>query len=650
MATVPFHVPDVVIEMPADGTARAVTFTFPVPVDNTWTVVAAGAQIAAGNGATSIAATFPADAVGQMWALRHAGQERISGPLITRPPAAGAPGGDELTIEVDDAGTTISVDIVEVGTGPQGEPGPQGPAGPTGPAGTAGEMGATGPQGEPGVVAATGLAAYDPETQTVDVPAEPLLDLLAAGVAEAGLVGSVGLRPTGLEGWWPAYAGRAAGTVNIAVIGDSKSEQDSSFGEGRAWPYLLDRLLNGQLPDLNDQAGWRSAVAGVSLIPGMTTNPGAATLAATGARGTTLTNGQKPTVTATMDGISIVYSTDPAYGSIEVRDGVGGTLLTTLSCTGPAKSGHLWTSGALASASRTIELTSVGTSKLDAVYVHQGNRAAGVRVWNLSRGAWGSDLFAANPAAALNFVELNAADLDLVIVATGTNDGVNYDTWVRQLADALTAVWAGPTVLLIPENNGFVSGHQDLGRAIASEYGWAVIDLVAALGGVALESSPYAGLNVHQGAEGQYLYAATAAAILSGDPIGLRNRIDRIKSRTWQSGANSTTVTAGGNITVTASGVAATFGPNGMSLGGGDLAVGRVAAGQAYVGSAVSAFLGAPDGLVAHRYTQYNEASADPAAPAANNAIVYTRDNGAGKTQLCVRFATGAVQVIATQP
>lgn len=144
MATVPFHVPDVVIEMPADGTGRSVTFTFPAPVDDTWTVVAAGDQLAAGSGTTSITASFPADAVGQMWALRHGGQERISGPLITRPPAAGAPAGDELTIEVDDAGTTISVDIVEVGTGPQGDP---------------------------GVVAATGLATYDAETQTIDVTA-----------------------------------------------------------------------------------------------------------------------------------------------------------------------------------------------------------------------------------------------------------------------------------------------------------------------------------------------------------------------------------------------------------------------------------------------------------------------------------------------
>lgn len=45
-----------------------------------------------------------------------------------------------------------------------------------------------------------------------------------------------------------------------------------------------------------------------------------------------------------------------------------------------------------------------------------------------------------------------------------------------------------------------------------------------------------------------------------------------------------------------------------------------------------------------------NESSTDPVAPGANGAKVYTRDNGAGKTQLVVRFNTGAVQVIATEP
>jgi hypothetical protein len=40
----------------------------------------------------------------------------------------------------------------------------------------------------------------------------------------------------------------------------------------------------------------------------------------------------------------------------------------------------------------------------------------------------------------------------------------------------------------------------------------------------------------------------------------------------------------------------------------------------------------------------------DPTAPAANGARVYTKDNGSGKTQLCVRFTSGAVQVLSTEP
>lgn len=40
----------------------------------------------------------------------------------------------------------------------------------------------------------------------------------------------------------------------------------------------------------------------------------------------------------------------------------------------------------------------------------------------------------------------------------------------------------------------------------------------------------------------------------------------------------------------------------------------------------------------------------DPAAPVTNKARLYARDNGAGKTELVVRFATGAIQVLSTEP
>jgi hypothetical protein len=41
---------------------------------------------------------------------------------------------------------------------------------------------------------------------------------------------------------------------------------------------------------------------------------------------------------------------------------------------------------------------------------------------------------------------------------------------------------------------------------------------------------------------------------------------------------------------------------------------------------------------------------ADPAAPAANKFVWYARDNGAGKMQACIRFPSGAVQVVAEEP
>jgi len=48
-------------------------------------------------------------------------------------------------------------------------------------------------------------------------------------------------------------------------------------------------------------------------------------------------------------------------------------------------------------------------------------------------------------------------------------------------------------------------------------------------------------------------------------------------------------------------------------------------------------------------FVQMTEIS-DPSAPAANIGRLYVRDNGAGKSQLVIRFNTGAIQVIATEP
>lgn len=69
-------------------------------------------------------------------------------------------------------------------------------------------------------------------------------------------------------------------------------------------------------------------------------------------------------------------------------------------------------------------------------------------------------------------------------------------------------------------------------------------------------------------------------------------------------------------------------------------------------GNAADTLLGSAG---AHRLVNVNgtiiqEFSGDAPAPEANSAVFYARDNGSGKTQFCVRFSSGAVQVLATQP
>jgi hypothetical protein len=78
----------------------------------------------------------------------------------------------------------------------------------------------------------------------------------------------------------------------------------------------------------------------------------------------------------------------------------------------------------------------------------------------------------------------------------------------------------------------------------------------------------------------------------------------------------------------------------------------RFAGGYLFSGGAVaiSSNLDVAGSIEAATWIDLPEQASDPAAPAANNARIFTKDNGSGKTQLVVRFATGAVQVIATEP
>jgi hypothetical protein len=79
--------------------------------------------------------------------------------------------------------------------------------------------------------------------------------------------------------------------------------------------------------------------------------------------------------------------------------------------------------------------------------------------------------------------------------------------------------------------------------------------------------------------------------------------------------------------------------------------VGFSVTGTGVYGSSNQGYAGDFSGPVrVHGYQHIDEwTGGDPDAPAANAARLFVRDNGSGKEQLCVRFPTGAVQVIATE-
>jgi hypothetical protein len=71
--------------------------------------------------------------------------------------------------------------------------------------------------------------------------------------------------------------------------------------------------------------------------------------------------------------------------------------------------------------------------------------------------------------------------------------------------------------------------------------------------------------------------------------------------------------------------------------------------GHAIHGESDAGWAGWFDGKVfTNRFIEFAEVTANPRAPGANRAKIFARDNGSGRTQLCVRFHNGTIRVLAT--
>ena len=349
---------------------------------------------------------------------------------------------------------------------------------------------------------------------------ESILETVAADLASPVYPGGVPYRAD-LAGWQAKFEdATAAAPVDVVLITDSLWEAGTS---GPSAAQLLHRLLNAA-------AGvYQADPIGNSTLPlpvhaqgsglSATSTQGTTSTTATGGQGSTLTNGQVLTHVAAATGFVVLYRTDPSYGSITIRDGAGGTVLATIDCAATAKSGNLWTSGALSDASHTLHITSTGTTRVEMV---MPTRETHVRVWPCGRAGATTDDYIDNPSQALDFIgKLDAAGtLGLVIVGTGTNDDAEYATDIPALLAAISAATTADVTLWLPYmSGGLTQPELDTSRATARTAGVPLIDA-----SIVADQIPTID-GTHPNTQGRVVMASHVAAVLSGDPIGAAIRL-----------------------------------------------------------------------------------------------------------------------------
>lgn len=327
--------------------------------------------------------------------------------------------------------------------------------------------------------------------------------------------GSVQYRQEGLDDWFRAlYSATAAAPVDVVYIGDSLHALGTTYTP--PVPGYVEQWLNFQL-----------GVAGVSPLPigvygqadyspTATTTAGTTSATSTGGFGSTLTNTQVLTHVVTCTSVSVVYRTDPSYGTLTVRDGAGGTVLGTIDCAAAARSGNIWTSAAISDGSHTIHITSTGTTRVEMVKPHYGHK---VRVWNCAHSGYTSANYKDNSYLAFDLIDtLEAAGrLKLVIIATGANDdAAPYATVIPQLIAATKTHTTANLALWFPYIcTAFPLSEYTAARPAAYATRLPVIDA-----SVVTATAP--GLDgTHPDLWQRQMIGTHETAVLGGDPLGV---------------------------------------------------------------------------------------------------------------------------------
>ena len=414
---------------------------------------------------------------------------------------------------------------------------------------------------------------------------------------------------------WQAALAAATDTDPIDVVLVTDSLFETATG-GPSAAQMLHRALNAAAGVVGADPLTGAGIPVPVHAQGSTSTTGTGSTVATGGQGSTLAGGGILTHQATATGFALVYRTEPGFGSLTIRDGAGGTILDTISCTGPDRSGNLWLSPTLTAGTHTLHLTSTGTTRPELVMPLQGTR---VRVWPCGLAGSTSAQFQTYPERSLDFIATIGPAL--VIVATGTNDDGAPEA-AAELVATVKAATTAEVVQWVPyPSTGFPQSELDAFLPyVRSGPADLIIDTTTVLDqAVTIDGT-------HPAGQTRAIMAAHIAAVLGGDPIGAALRL--AGALTASRGTTSTALTDSGMIAA------------------GDTGVLRTAAATISVGSPLSLLLGSPDGQVRAQRLGLTPLGAVPAGPNAVGDIAMV----SGTVRVCTTAGTpGTWTVIGTQ-
>lgn len=320
--------------------------------------------------------------------------------------------------------------------------------------------------------------------------------------------------------------------------------------------------------------------------------------------------------------------------------------------------GESFDSGTLASGAHTCRVTATSDgSVVWGSYLHLTDNDFGFQAWTIAHSGWAGHDLVATPET-WDLVE--AIDPDLVLLGFATNQGSAEEfasdlqdliAEVRAVApDASLCVWFPFLASSSGNDEEWWDDAEKAAKQIARANGAVLCNLYPSMGDIsgANDKRNLSDDGTHLNSKGTAVACQILSDVLLGvdqpvastDPTGQkaakRIRVSAVypgQEDVWFTGGNAVADVQAGSITNEGQGAFLPFyigaPPDGSA--GNAAAVTRSYADSRYV------------------LRTLTEQTA-PAAPAANQVTLFARDNGAGKTQLCARFNTGAIQVIATEP